>query len=99
MIGPTSRTRRPSPPAARVVSISAWTQHEQVCAWVALTNASRLASCMEQLSSRRARRQLHHASLGFANCINRAGQTTTEVSGQSKPVAMALPAGSFLPSS
>ncbi len=71
--------------------------HEQVCAWVALTDASREAGCMEHLSSHGAPRQLHHAPLGLANSISRArGQTIMEpVSIQSNPVAMALPAGSF----
>jgi len=68
---------------------------EQVCAWVALTDASREAGCMEQLSSRGAPRQYHHAALGLANSINRAGQTIMEPFDQSNPVAMALPAGSF----
>ena len=68
---------------------------EQVCAWVALTDASREAGCMEQLSSRGAPRQYHHAALGLANSINRAGQTIVEAFDQSNPVAMALPAGSF----
>ena len=49
--------------------------HEQVCAWVALTDATAEAGCMEMLSSRGAPRQLHHAALGLANSINRAGQT------------------------
>jgi non-heme Fe2+,alpha-ketoglutarate-dependent halogenase len=69
--------------------------HEQVCAWVALTDASREAGCMEQLSSRGAARQLHHAPLGLANSINRAGQTIMEPFDETNPVAMALPAGSF----
>jgi non-haem Fe2+, alpha-ketoglutarate-dependent halogenase len=69
--------------------------HEQVCAWVALTDATREAGCMEHVSSRGAPRQLRHAPLGLANSINRAGQTITEAFDQSKPVAMALPAGSF----
>src|SRR5665213_1198304 len=69
--------------------------HEQVCAWVALTDASREAGCMEQLSSRGAARQLHHAPLGLANSINRAGQTIMEPFDEANPVAMALPAGSF----
>jgi hypothetical protein len=69
--------------------------HEQVCAWVALTDASREAGCMEHLSSRGAPRQLRHAPLGLANSINRAGQTITEPFDDSDPVAMALPAGSF----
>jgi len=68
---------------------------EQVCAWVALTDASREAGCMEQLSSRGAPREHHHAALGLANSINRAGQTIMEGFDQSDPVAMALPAGSF----
>jgi non-heme Fe2+,alpha-ketoglutarate-dependent halogenase len=68
---------------------------QQVCAWVALTDASREAGCMEQLSSHGAPRQYHHAALGLANSINRAGQTIMEDFDQSHPVAMALPAGSF----
>ena len=69
--------------------------HEQVCAWVALTDAGRQSGCMEHVSSRGAPRQLRHAPLGLANSINRAGQTITEAFDQSEPVAMALPAGSF----
>ncbi len=68
---------------------------EQVCAWVALTDATREAGCMEQLSSRGTPRQLHHAALGLANSINRAGQTIMEPFDDAAPVAMALPAGSF----
>jgi non-heme Fe2+,alpha-ketoglutarate-dependent halogenase len=69
--------------------------HEEVCAWVALTDASQDAGCMEQLSFRGAPRQLRHAALGLANSINRAGQTIMETFDQTSPVAMALPAGSF----
>ena len=69
--------------------------HEQVCAWVALTDAGRQSGCMEHVSSRGAPRQLRHAPLGLANSINRAGQTITEPFDQSKPVAMPLRAGSF----
>ncbi|HEY0425198.1 MAG TPA: phytanoyl-CoA dioxygenase family protein [Rhodopila sp.] len=68
---------------------------EQVCAWVALTDATREAGCMEHLSSHGSPRQLHHAPLGLKNSINRAGQTIMEPFDKSKPVAMALPAGSF----
>jgi hypothetical protein len=50
---------------------------------------------MEQLSFRGVPRQLHHAALGLANSINRAGQTIMETFDQTNPVAMALPAGSF----
>jgi len=68
---------------------------ESVCAWVALTDASLDAGCMEALSSRGAPRQLHHASLRLENSINRAGQTITEPLDETNPVAMSLPAGSF----
>ena len=68
---------------------------EEVCAWVALTDATREAGCMEHLSSGGAPRQLRHAPLRLANSINRAGQTIMEPFDQSNPVALALPAGSF----
>jgi hypothetical protein len=66
-----------------------------VCAWVALTDASREAGCMEALSSRGAPRQLSHAALHLANSINRAGQTITETLDESSTAVMSLPAGSF----
>jgi hypothetical protein len=69
--------------------------HEQVCAWVALTDASEQAGCMEQLSSRGEPRQYRHAPRGLAHSINRAGQTITEPFDESNPVAMALRAGEF----
>ena len=72
---------------------------EQVCAWVALTDAAREAGCMERLSFHGNPRQYHHAALGLANSINRAGQTIMEEFDQSNPVAMALPAGSVLAAS
>jgi hypothetical protein len=68
---------------------------QQVCAWVALTDATREAGCMEHLSANGVPRQLHHAPLGLRNSINRAGQTIMEPFDTSNPVAMALPAGSF----
>jgi hypothetical protein len=68
---------------------------EQVNAWVALTDATAEAGCMEMLSSRGAPRQLHHAALGLAHSINRAGQTITGAFDDADPVAMALPTGSF----
>jgi hypothetical protein len=68
---------------------------ESVCAWVALTDASREAGCMEALSSRGAPRQYHHAALRLENSINRAGQTIVERLDESDPVMMSLPAGSF----
>ena len=66
-----------------------------LCAWVALTDASREAGCMEQLSFGGVPRQYHHAPLGLPNSINRAGQTIMEDFDESRPNAMALPAGSF----
>ena len=69
---------------------------EQVCAWVALTDASargRLHGATVQ--PRRAAPVCTTPPLGLANSINRAGQTIMEPFDQSNPVAMALPAGSF----
>lgn len=71
------------------------TPNEQVCAWVALTDASREAGCMEHVSFQGNPRQLRHAALGLAHSINRAGQTITEDFDQSNRVAMALRAGEF----
>ena len=68
---------------------------QQVCAWVALTDASKQAGCMDQLSFHGAPRLYHHAALGIPNSINRAGQTIMESFDKSKPVSMPLPAGSF----
>lgn len=68
---------------------------EQITVWVALTDASREAGCMEVLSSRGAARQLHHATLGLENSINRAGQAIVEPLDEREPVTMALEAGSF----
>ena len=69
--------------------------HEQVCAWVALTDASREAGCMEMLSAKGAPRMLHHEAKGIRNSINRAGQTIVEPFDKRRPTAMALNAGEF----
>jgi non-haem Fe2+, alpha-ketoglutarate-dependent halogenase len=69
--------------------------HEQVCAWVALTDASREAGCMEMLSSNGKPRMLHHEAMGIRNSINRAGQTIVEPFDKRHPTAMALNAGEF----
>jgi non-heme Fe2+,alpha-ketoglutarate-dependent halogenase len=66
-----------------------------VCAWVALTDASKEAGCMEQLSFHGEPKMYHHAPLGLPNSINRAGQTIMTPFDDSNPTAMALPAGSF----
>ncbi|MFL5289667.1 MAG: phytanoyl-CoA dioxygenase family protein [Rhodopila sp.] len=64
-----------------------------VCAWVALTDATREAGCMEQLSFHGQPRLYHHAPLGLKNSINRAGQTIMEPFDETDPAAMALPVG------
>lgn len=69
--------------------------NEQVCAWVALTDAGREAGCMEMLSSKGAPRMLHHSAMGLRNSINRAGQTIVEPFDKRNPTAMALKAGEF----
>jgi non-heme Fe2+,alpha-ketoglutarate-dependent halogenase len=69
--------------------------HEQVCAWVALTDAGREAGCMEMLSAGGAPKMLHHAAVGLKNSINRAGQTIVAPFDKRKPTAMALKAGEF----
>src|SRR5580692_5422963 len=69
--------------------------NEQVCAWVALSDASREAGCMEMLSGKGAPRLYHHAAMGLKHSINRAGQTIVEPFDKSNPTAMALKAGEF----
>ena len=68
---------------------------ESVCAWVALTDASREAGCMEQLSFHGQPKLYQHSPMGLPNSINRAGQTIIEPFDEANPTAMALPAGSF----
>jgi non-haem Fe2+, alpha-ketoglutarate-dependent halogenase len=69
--------------------------HERACAWVALTDATAEAGCMEQLSFRGSPRLYNHAALGLTHSINRAGQTIVGPFDDSASVAMVLPAGSF----
>ncbi len=71
------------------------TPHEHVTAWVALTNASAEAGCMEVLSSRGNPRQMRHAALGLANSINVGGQAIVDGLDEAGGTLMALPAGSF----
>ena len=71
------------------------TPQQSVCAWVALTDASAEAGCMEQLSFHGKPRLYQHSPMGLPNSINRAGQTIIEDFDPSRPTAMALPAGSF----
>lgn len=68
---------------------------EVATAWVALTDASREAGCMEVLSSRGTPTQKHHAALRLEHSINRAGQTIMEPLDEQGAVAMHLEAGCF----
>jgi hypothetical protein len=71
------------------------TPHEHVTAWVALTDATAEAGCMEVVSSRGGPRQLRHAALRLADSINGGGQAIIEEFDQQGAVAMELPAGNL----
>ena len=71
------------------------TPHEHVTAWVALSEASAEAGCMEVVSSHGQPRQMHHAALGLANSINGGGQAIVDEIAEPDSTMMALPAGSF----
>ncbi len=68
-------------------TIAAWHQDstyyglepkDEVTVWVALTDASEAAGCMEALSFRGKPRQLSHVSHAVKDSVNRAGQIITE---------------------
>ena len=89
---------------ARSPTIAAWHQDstyyglepkEEVTVWVALTDASEAAGCMEALSFRGKPRQLSHVSHVVKDSVNRAGQVITEPLEESSPVAMPLEPGWF----
>lgn len=89
---------------ARSPTFAAWHQdatyfgldpHEHVTAWVALSDASADAGCMEVVSSRGAPRQLSHAALGLPNSINGGGQAIVDRFDERGGTMMELPAGSF----
>jgi hypothetical protein len=71
------------------------TPYEHVTAWVALTDATEEAGCMEVVPSRGAAKQLRHAALGLQNSINGGGQQIVDEFEQNDTVMMAVPAGSF----
>src|SRR4051794_5650246 len=73
------------------------TPHKHVTAWVALSEASAEAGCMEVLSSRGDPRQMRHAALGLANSINGGGQAIADDIDEAGGTMMALPAGSLFP--
>jgi non-heme Fe2+,alpha-ketoglutarate-dependent halogenase len=83
-------------------TIAAWHQdstyyglepREEVTVWVALTEASEAAGCMDALSFRGKPRQLSHVSRVVKDSVNRAGQVITEPLDESAPVAMPLRPG------
>lgn len=85
-------------------TIAAWHQDstyyglepkEEVTVWIALTEASQAAGCMEALSFRGEPRQLRHAARVVENSVNRASQKIVEPLDDSCPVAMPLAAGWF----
>jgi non-haem Fe2+, alpha-ketoglutarate-dependent halogenase len=85
-------------------TIAAWHQDstyyglepkEEVAVWVALTEASAAAGCMEALSFHGRPRQLGHVSRVVKNSVNRASQVITEPFDDSAPVAMPLRPGWF----
>lgn len=85
-------------------TIAAWHQDstyyglepkDEVTVWVALTEASEAAGCMDALSFRGRPRQLSHVSRAVQNSVNRAGQVITEPLDERSPVAMPLEPGWF----
>jgi hypothetical protein len=69
--------------------------YEHVTAWVALSDATEEAGCMEVAPSRGQPRQLHHAALGLKDSINGGGQAIVEEFDQEGTVMMTVPAGNF----
>ncbi len=85
-------------------TIAAWHQDstyyglepkEEVTVWVALTEASEAAGCMDALPFRGNPRQLSHVSRVVKNSVNRAGQVITEPLDEGSPMAMPLKPGWF----
>ena len=67
--------------------------YEHVTAWVALSDASSEAGCMDVLSSQGAPRQMHHAAKRLEHSINGAGQVIVEPVDERDVIAMELKAG------
>jgi non-haem Fe2+, alpha-ketoglutarate-dependent halogenase len=66
-----------------------------VTAWVALSDASHEAGCMDAVSFNGAPRQMHHAPKRLEHSINRAGQEVVGEINESGIQAMELKAGQF----
>src|SRR5688572_9143280 len=93
----TSFVKEPGSPA-----FTAWHQdstyfgldpHGHVTAWVALTDATEQAGCMEVLPPNGSPRQYRHAQKRLENSINAAGQVIVETIDETGVTAMALKAG------
>jgi non-heme Fe2+,alpha-ketoglutarate-dependent halogenase len=69
--------------------------YEHITAWVALSDATEEAGCMEVAPARGQPRQLRHAALGLKDSINGGGQAIVEEFDQRDTVMMAVPAGNF----
>jgi len=67
--------------------------YEHVTAWVALSDASKQAGCMDVLSFKGAQRQMRHTAAGLENSINAAGQVIVDSLDDSNPISMELSAG------
>jgi non-heme Fe2+,alpha-ketoglutarate-dependent halogenase len=85
-------------------TIAAWHQDstyyglepkDEVTVWVALTEASEAAGCMDAMPFKGKPRQLSHLSRVVENSVNRAGQVITEPLDEGTPVAMPLKPGWF----
>jgi non-heme Fe2+,alpha-ketoglutarate-dependent halogenase len=66
---------------------------EHVTAWIALSDASRVAGCMDVLSARGAPKQYHHAAARLEHSINGAGQQIVEPVDDRDAISMELKAG------
>jgi non-haem Fe2+, alpha-ketoglutarate-dependent halogenase len=89
---------------AQTPAFTAWHQdatyfglspHEHVTAWVALSDASSEAGCMEVASSRGSPQQMHHAALNLPHSINGGGQAIVDAVDERDTAMMQLAAGSF----
>jgi non-heme Fe2+,alpha-ketoglutarate-dependent halogenase len=68
--------------------------HDHVTAWVAFTDASAQAGCMDVIVPNGSHKQLHHAAAGLKNSINGAGQVIIDpLLDETNIVTMELRAG------
>ena len=68
---------------------------EPVTVWLALSDASEAAGCMEVLPLGGEKRQRHHVAHVVENSVNRSAQVIVEPLDESRAVAMPLSAGGF----